>query len=518
MPGERILIIDDTPVNLKLTRILLLSEGYDVRTAPDAEEALEVLQGFQPDLMLVDIQLPGMDGLELTRRVKADPRTRDVVVVALTAFAMKGDEQKASEAGCDGYITKPIDTRTLPGRLREYIAARRRTAASPPAGSPQNATPEPSSAAGAHEPFSLAGPEIEALRRRFLTEGNTASRQLLDTLGAAFDMVAARKTMHQWVGAAGLLGFPDISRMSREIEQLLNERPVDIAQVREALTGLIYAFCDAPEAQPLPIPESITASLQSRRFGLVGFAEADAGRMCAALSRVQAASQIFPASEPPGSEATGACDLLMVHVRPETMSGPWLAPRPATVPRKPLLLVGDRENLLALDPAVQNRAGEFLMDAWQAEEALMRASLALSRSSPHPQPSTPVRDLTRTRGGRPQILLADDDPTVLSLVKATLLNYGMDVATAPNGAEAFDMIRANPPDAAILDVNMPGMDGFEVLAAIRAQELPVRIILLTARQQEHDLVRGFTLGADDYVVKPFSPMELIARVKRLLWR
>jgi CheY-like chemotaxis protein len=122
MAGEQILVIDDTPVNLKLTRILLSNEGYSVRTATSAEEALTVLDDFRPDLMLVDIQLPGMDGLELTRRVKADPDTRAIVVVALTAFAMKGDEEKAMQEGCDGYITKPIDTRSLPSRLRQYLS------------------------------------------------------------------------------------------------------------------------------------------------------------------------------------------------------------------------------------------------------------------------------------------------------------------------------------------------------------------------------------------------------------
>ena len=124
MAGEKILVIDDTPVNLKLTRILLVNEGYTVRTANDAEEALAILEQFHPDLMLVDIQLPGMDGLELTRRIKANPDTAGIVVVALTAFAMKGDEELAMAAGCDGYVTKPIDTRNLPVRLREYLSKR----------------------------------------------------------------------------------------------------------------------------------------------------------------------------------------------------------------------------------------------------------------------------------------------------------------------------------------------------------------------------------------------------------
>src|ERR1035438_6793640 len=102
MAGEPILIVDDTPVNLKLTRILLANEGYKVLTAGSAEEALELLRSFHPSLVLADIQLPGMDGLEFTRRVKKDPATRDIMVVALTAFATKGDERKATDAGCDG--------------------------------------------------------------------------------------------------------------------------------------------------------------------------------------------------------------------------------------------------------------------------------------------------------------------------------------------------------------------------------------------------------------------------------
>jgi CheY-like chemotaxis protein len=126
MAGESILIVDDTPVNLKLTRILLVNEGYKVITAATAEEALDLLSGCQPDLILEDIQLPGIDGLEMTRRIKADDRTRDIIVVALTAFAMQGDERRAIEAGCDGYITKPIDTRTLGTRVRQYLEARTR--------------------------------------------------------------------------------------------------------------------------------------------------------------------------------------------------------------------------------------------------------------------------------------------------------------------------------------------------------------------------------------------------------
>ena len=124
MGARAILIVDDNPMNLKLTEVLLKMEGYDVRTAPDAETALALLARWCPELILMDLQLPGMDGLELTRRLKADPATRGIVVVAITAYAMKGDEQKAREAGCDGYIPKPIDTQALAQAVTALLAPR----------------------------------------------------------------------------------------------------------------------------------------------------------------------------------------------------------------------------------------------------------------------------------------------------------------------------------------------------------------------------------------------------------
>ena len=126
MAGDPILIVDDNGVNLKLMRVLLTGEGYEVRTATDAEEALTVLETFRPRLVLMDIQLPGMDGLELTRRLKRDAATRGITILALTAYAMKGDDAKALGAGCDGYIAKPIDTRMLPATIAGYLAGRGR--------------------------------------------------------------------------------------------------------------------------------------------------------------------------------------------------------------------------------------------------------------------------------------------------------------------------------------------------------------------------------------------------------
>ena len=117
----RILVVDDNPINLKLACDVLECEGFTVERAQDAEEAFERIQRGRFDLILMDVALPGMDGLTLTRMLKADPATRHIPIVALTAFAMKGDDRKAMEAGCDGYIAKPINTRKLAEQVAEVI-------------------------------------------------------------------------------------------------------------------------------------------------------------------------------------------------------------------------------------------------------------------------------------------------------------------------------------------------------------------------------------------------------------
>jgi two-component system, cell cycle response regulator DivK len=121
MTNKSILLIDDCLQNLKLTKFLLRREGFEVGIAENADQALRALEERIPDMILMDIQLPGMNGLALTRHLRRDETLRDVPIVAFTASAIKGDEEIARAAGCDGYITKPIDTRTFISVVREYV-------------------------------------------------------------------------------------------------------------------------------------------------------------------------------------------------------------------------------------------------------------------------------------------------------------------------------------------------------------------------------------------------------------
>ena len=119
--GLDILVVDDTPANLTLLSYVLSRNGYAVRTATSANEALESIARAVPAAMIVDVQMPGMDGLELTRVLRTRDSTKNIVIVAVTAYAMKGDEERALASGCDGYISKPVDTRTLAGQLAAVI-------------------------------------------------------------------------------------------------------------------------------------------------------------------------------------------------------------------------------------------------------------------------------------------------------------------------------------------------------------------------------------------------------------
>jgi len=120
-----VLVVEDNAANADLAALLLEAQGLRVQVAFDADQALAALALALPDLILADIQLPGMDGLALTQRLKGDARTRHVPVIALTAYAMSGDEARMRAAGCDGYLSKPLDVRTFGAHVARIANASR---------------------------------------------------------------------------------------------------------------------------------------------------------------------------------------------------------------------------------------------------------------------------------------------------------------------------------------------------------------------------------------------------------
>ena len=121
MENKTILVIEDDEMNMKLVKILLRIGKYNILEAIDAESGIRLVREKRPDLVLMDIQLPGMDGLTAVRIIKKDADLKDMPVMALTAYAMQGDQEKALEAGCEGYLSKPIDTRSFLKTIALYI-------------------------------------------------------------------------------------------------------------------------------------------------------------------------------------------------------------------------------------------------------------------------------------------------------------------------------------------------------------------------------------------------------------
>ena len=122
---RRVLVVEDNPLNLELVRDILVGAGYDVLEAADGAAGVQIAQLEKPDLVLMDLQLPGLDGLEATRILRADPALRKTAIVALTAHAMRGEEERALAAGCDGFITKPIRVREFAGLVATYLRQER---------------------------------------------------------------------------------------------------------------------------------------------------------------------------------------------------------------------------------------------------------------------------------------------------------------------------------------------------------------------------------------------------------
>jgi len=499
MSSETVLIVDDAPANLKLTRLVLSDAGYDVCIAKDAEEALKMVKDFHPRAILTDLRLPGMDGLELARRLRTDPATHDMVILAVTACVLRSDEQKAAEAGCDGFIVKPYDTRKLPAIVRQHLSR-------PGAASHSTRLAAPAAA--------RTLPAAE-LRRRFLAEGAEQSRRLIESLGTGFRRHEAQDTFRRWSGLGKTLGQEQISELARQAEMFL-EGPLPQAspQLQEILNQLLRLFTERPPRRrdTVLLPEPIIHQLAGKKLGLIGFEAGEVRRLSEIFGNARATVEALTSGEGvPNSRPLQPVDLVIFNLRHSAPPPDWMKRKDLAYVEQPILFVGSRD--LLLDHGISLKSGEhdFLVWPWDPEECIMRACLALSRSgSRQPRKSASPHHAN--------IVMADDDATTIALVKATLESYQIECRIAADGGEVLEMIAASAPSAVLLDVNVANLDGFEVLAALKRNEATsdIPVVFLTSRQQETDIVRAFGLGAADYIVKPFSPMELAARIRRLI--
>ncbi|RJQ60508.1 MAG: response regulator [Desulfobacteraceae bacterium] len=408
MGKETILVIEDNEFNMKLVRTLLQFREYHVLEAIDAETGIKLARERIPSMILMDIQLPGMDGLEATRLIRRDQKLKRIPVVALTSYAMRGDEDRALKAGCTGYITKPIDTRKFLTTLEGYKGD-----------------------AGGE----AAGTEKEAYRHRILiVDDDSLNTKLL-------------------------------------VSMLPKEK---------------YAV--------------ITGSN---------------GEMC-----LQKALNDHP-------------DLILLDVMMPGTDGYEVTRRLKTDPRTkhiPVMLITALDGKSDKIKGLEAGADDFLNKPVNTYELRARVQSLLRMKVYHDQLKTrsQTKNFVLKPGNQdhveieaaslPSILLVEDNPGDVRLFQQYLGKEAFRLNVAVNGEEAVAFAREEPIDLVLLDILLPGMDGFEVAGQIKkmSQHKNIQLVVVTVLDDMNNKIRGIHLGADDYLIKPVNRVELVARVQSLL--
>jgi len=410
MSTATILVIEDNALNLKLVRSLLILGGYQVLEAEDAEKGIELASHHLPDLILMDIQLPGMDGLEATRILKTREETQSIPVVALTAYAMTGDEIKAREAGCSGYITKPLNTRTFLETLKKYL----------------NQYP----AANAPVPRGA-----DRRKSRIL---------IVDDDPLNVKLLSAKLPADQF---EPLPAFNGEEALHRTIEDNPDLILLDIMMPDMDGYEVSHRLKTNPATEGIPI--ILVTALDGSEDKIRGF-------------------------------EAGADEFL----------------------NKP---VNDIELLTRINSLLRlRRYREQLLSRTQSEKGFSGDRALLD---PAEAAVCPAR-----------ILLVEDDDRDALMIRTMFAGEPCHIETVRSGEEALKQVQQEPFDLVLLDVLLPGWDGFEVCRQLKGhhQTKDLQIILITCLSDLDNKVRGVELGADDYLIKPVNSRELKARVKVLI--
>jgi two-component system cell cycle response regulator len=411
--NRTVLVIEDDHLNMKLMRSLLGLGGYRMLEAAEAETGLRLAAEHRPDLILMDVHLPGLDGLTATRRLKQDPTLAAIPVIALTGLAMEGDREKALEAGCQDYITKPINTRSFLDSLGTMLVPQANTARAAPV-----------SPAAANRPYSK------------------------------------------------ILVVDDDPMNVKLVGAILSRDGYDCLNAYGGAEALALARQQAPDLIMLDIM----------------MPEIDGYQVTRELKR---------------DSATADIPVIVITA-----------------------LNGTEDKVRALDCG----ADEFLTKPVNAAELLARAKSMLRLKQYRDQLNLRTRsekDFSReatpealqpAARRRPHVLLVEDNEKDRVLFSGQIQDQDCDLSLAPDGEAGLQKVLAGGVDLVLLDIFLPGIDGFEVCQRIKAhrETRDVQVLLITCLNDLEGKIKGMELGADDYLVKPVDGRELGARVKALL--
>ena len=403
-----VLVVEDDHMNMKLMRSLLGLGGYRVLEAGEAETGLRMAAEQRPDLILMDVQLPGLDGLSATRRLKEDPELADIPVIALTGLAMEGDREKALAAGCRDYISKPINTRSFLDSLGTLLVPEEKEAA-PQAGPPKTI----------QRPYS----------RILVVDDDPMNVKLVMAIlkKGGYDSLAA------YDGAEAL-------------EKVRGHHP-DLILLDVMMPGLDgYQVTRELKDDPLTagIPIIMLTALNGAEDKLRGL-------------------------------ESGADEFLT---------------KPVNAPE-----------LLA-------RAKSMLRLKQYRDQLLLRASSEKAFG----------RHLAPAAARRPNVLLVEDNAKDMRLFSGQIQGLDINMSVASDGEQALQEILSGEIDLVLLDIFLPGLDGFDVCQRLKQDPVTrdIQVVLITCLKDLEGKIKGMELGADDYLVKPVDGRELTTRIKTLL--
>jgi two-component system cell cycle response regulator len=410
MENIKILVVEDNPLNLKLIKGLLKLGKYEVIEAMDAVTGIQLAQQHKPHLILMDIQLPGMDGLSATQELKKDPALKDIPVVAITAHAMQSDDNKALDAGCSGYISKPIDTRIFPDRILHFL------------------------------------------------ENNTCSKTVSEN--------------------------NDYSYKKRIL--IVDDEPVNV--------------------------KVLAAKLSSAKYEVIR-----------AYSGKEALEKVADTSP----------EIILLDIMMPEMDGYEVTrilkadPKTSHIPIIIVTALSDTNDKLK---AIDAGAEEFISKPVNNTELIARIKSMLRLRQYREQldirshseesfvcPTSQKGPFEAPTDG-PLVLLVEDNESDAKLIKSHLHGqpYRLDVVS--DGEEALLRAEREKVDLVLVDIMLPGIDGFEVCRRLRKMEQArnIQIVIITSLNDLENKLRGIELGADDFLVKPINCRELTSRINILL--
>ncbi len=534
-PAEKrkvcVLLAEDNSINRKVAVQILQNLSYQVVAVSNGKEAIEAFERSSYDIVILGYLSSEVDGYQaaahLRRRMGSH---RHVPIIALTASTMQSDRRKREEAGMDDYIALPISAETVATVLGRWDPEAKGRPATRLVSVDRSVVNELRKLGGEKNP-TLLGELIELFIGSAPLRLNEM-RQALDKGTPEFLSRAA----HFLKGSAGQMGANRMQQICAAIETLgragtssgvaglVDELVLEFERVSHDLLSVCMEKGDLESSGIVPDPGDVRGVVSSQ-FDISAIASAFDGKLLVAVSvypsLVPHLSSILKSMDCDlicsaesilnGLEAISGANVLLLGVRVGDLEPlekcTRLRQQGLDVPIIVITALPDRKLL----EYVEELGADIVLEPFRLEDILLRAyqKLRLNRKQAPTGDGTPK-----------EVLSADDDPLIARFLVSTLTSAGFEATHVTDGEAALAAIEQKAFQLVILDINMPKTDGFGVLSALRLKPnyKSTPVLVLSSRTQEHDIVRAFDLGADDYVTKPFNPLEVVSRMRRLLRR